>query len=302
MPCFTPLEAWKSSKGGITFTSSEAFRDYPVKLACGQCRGCRRRRQRDWAIRCVHEAHLHRDSDGVQKCAFLTLTYNDAYLPLDGSLNLDHFQRFTKRARAKLGPFRFLHCGEYGEENERPHYHALLFGQDFRGDRRKFGERKGHAIYGSETLSKLWPYGFHEIGEVSYDSAAYVAGYVVKKLNGEAAKAVYGDRRPEYATMSRGGRSGRGLAYDWIKKYWRSVYPDDFVVLKNRRMKPPVYYDRWLKEHQPKVWEDVQAARFERRMPEEQTHERLRIRERVDERVANLFAPHRELDGVAHGM
>ena len=131
MPCFCPLEGWRSKdrsstgKRKIVFNPRDALRDMPVTVPCGQCIGCRLERSRQWAVRCIHEASLHEDN------CFITLTYDDAHLPTDLSLNVSHFQKFMKRLRKRFGEgIRFFHCGEYGENFGRPHYHACLFTSD----------------------------------------------------------------------------------------------------------------------------------------------------------------------------
>ena len=128
MPCFHPLRAFKTSAGEVVFTEHARY-DIVTQLSlpCGQCSGCRLERSRQWAMRCVHEAAAY-DCN-----AFITLTYDEENLPADGSLNYDHFQLFMKRLRKAIEPnkVRFYMCGEYGEENGRPHFHACLFGYDF---------------------------------------------------------------------------------------------------------------------------------------------------------------------------
>lgn len=245
MSCYFPLHAFKAkskdaSKTVITFRRSESWRGQKLDLPCGQCVGCRLERSRQWAIRCMHEASLY------DRNCFLTLTYDQKHLPSDGSLHLEHFQLFMKRLRKKYGsskenPIRFYHCGEYGEQFARPHYHALLFNHDFE-DKRYFSERNGNRVYTSDSLSDLWKEGFSVIGDVTFESAAYVARYVMKKVTGEKAEEHYGSRRPEYTTMSR--RPGIGKL--WFDKFRSDVYPRDGVIVRGRLTRPPRYYDRQL--------------------------------------------------------
>ena len=96
--------------------------------------------------------------------------------------------RFMKRLRKKYGSqVRFFHCGEYGDLNKRPHYHAILFGVDFAHDRKLWSQKDGMKLFTSESLEKLWPYGFCTIGQVTFESCAYVARYIMKKQTGEKA-------------------------------------------------------------------------------------------------------------------
>ena len=249
MPCYSPLRGWRSSersptgKRRIVFNPRDALRDLPVSVPCGQCVGCRLERSRQWAVRCVHEASLH------ERNCFITLTYDDAHLPADGSLNLDHFQKFMKRLRKRFGDgIRFFHCGEYGENFGRPHYHACLFNFDL-PDREFWSCREDVNLYTSKILSSLWPFGFVTVGDVTFESAAYVARYVMKKVTGDNASDHYRftneitgqvyDRKPEYVTMSRRPGIGRG----WVDKYLDDVYPFDFIVINGVKCKPPRFYD-----------------------------------------------------------
>ena len=182
--------------------------------------------------------------------SFITLTYSPENLPSDGSVNVVHFQDFMKRLRARLAPvrIRFFHCGEYGEQLSRPHYHAVIFGFDF-PDKVFFKEINGHATYVSTFLDSVWDRGFCVVGDVSFESCAYVARYVVKKINGDAAYDHYWKLNditgelfpvlPEYATMSR--RPGIGAS--WFKEFGAQVERWDSVVLRGFEMKPPRFYE-----------------------------------------------------------
>lgn len=223
-----------------------------------------------------------------QNC-FLTLTFDAEHLPDDGSVDVRHWQNFAKRLRKRLGPFRFLHCGEYGGERFRPHYHACIFGIDFSEDRTLWKGTGEHQMFVSPTLAKLWPYGFHTIGSVSFDSAAYVAQYIMKKVTGDRAWKAYervdgvtGETwrvKPEYATMSR----NPGLGRSWFAKYANDVYPDDFVVMKGQKFRPPKYYDSLLEKEDPDLLESLKEKRRATAVAskEENTRARLEVRERV---------------------
>lgn len=247
MPCYHPLHAYKAvgkdrSKIVVVFKRSDSFRGERLDLPCGQCIGCRLERSRQWAVRCMHEASLHKEN------SFLTLTYEDSRLPSNGSLVLSDYQNFMKRLRKSIAPkkVRFFHCGEYGEQLGRPHYHALLFGHDF-ADRKFFSSRGDNRVFTSESLSRLWPFGFAVIGEVTFESAAYVARYVLKKVTGGKAEEHYQGRAPEYVTMSR--RPGIGTG--WFKKYSGDVYPRDRVIVRGVSTRPPRFYDGLLGKEDP---------------------------------------------------
>lgn len=197
---------------------------------------------------------------------FLTLTYAPRYLPEGGTLIKKHFQDFMKRLRhhAKR-KIQYFHCGEYGDRDRRPHYHALVFGFDFADKALYKVTDRGDRLYTSPTLEKLWGWGFTTLGDVSFESASYCARYVLKKITGEAAPAHYrvidpqtGEVHqllPEYVTMSLNPAVGKG----WYDTFSADVYPSDFVILEGKRHKPPRYYDKQL------AVADVEAIKRARR-------------------------------------
>lgn len=268
----------------MTFSPSKGFRDLPVTVPCGQCIGCRLERSRQWAIRCVHEASLHK-----LKC-FVTLTYNEKSLPPGGTLDKSHFQKFIRSLRKAYGQkIRYFHCGEYGEKDQRPHYHAILFGVDFPDKTFHTRNSRQETIYKSETLDRIWGKGFCTIGAVTFESAAYTARYVLKKVTGDAANKHYEtlipstgeiiNRLPEYITMS----LKPGIGWQWYEKYSDDVYPSDFLVLRGKTMRPAKFYDRQLEKSNP---EELKKIKFKRirsasKHKADQTPERLAVKKEV---------------------
>lgn len=184
----------------------------------------------------MHEASLY------QSNCFVTLTYRTGCLPPGGSLRMKDFQDFMKRLRKMFGAgVRFFHCGEYGEKLGRPHYHAILFNQDF-PDKKVFSKSAEGVTFTSAVLEKLWPHGFSLIGSVTLKSCAYVARYVLKKVTGELASSHYSGKAPEYVTMSR----RPGIGHAWYEKFKLEVYPRDRVMMRGRPSRPPRYYDKQL--------------------------------------------------------
>lgn len=276
MPCYKPLRAFKTMHGEVVFKEDGHDVCAQMSLPCGQCFGCRMERSRKWAVRCVHESQMHKRN------SFVTLTYDDENLPPNGSLRHSDFQKFMKRARHKA-EFRYYMCGEYGDETQRPHYHACLFGLDF-DDRTKWrvGET-GMPSYRSAFLESLWPHGHAECGDFDYAGAAYCARYVVQKMTGPLADQLYAatGRAAPYNAMSR----RPGLGAKWFEQYADDCYNFDQVVLKDGTIagKPPKYYDKLLEVVDPDRLADIKFLReqenFERR--EENTPERLAVREEV---------------------
>lgn len=282
MACFRPLKGYRSAivnkktgKRSIVWNAREGFYDMPVDLPCGQCIGCRLEKSRQWAMRCVHEAKLWEEN------TFITLTYDNDHLPANGSLVLEDFQKFMKRLRKHTGvKLRYYMCGEYGAKYQRPHYHAVIFGYDFPDKERIQKKQSDYPLYTSATLQKLWKKGFSIIGQMNFETAAYVARYVTKKITGEKAKDHYKGRRPEYANMSR----KPGLARGWYDKYHTDVYNHDFVVIREKKMKPPRYYDQLFEIQDPTQYKKIKLNRKKQGLKNEDNNPyRMATKETVQE-------------------
>lgn len=256
-----------------------------MTVPCGRCIGCRLERSRQWAIRMMHESVMHEAN------SFLTLTYDDEHLPVDGSLVRPHFQDFMKRLRSHLAPHRvrYYMCGEYGDQTHRPHYHAVLFGHDFLSDRVFYSGEAEKRLYISPKLNELWGHGFCTIGEVTFESAAYVARYVMKKVTGEKAAEHYEvcnpetglitQVEPEYSTMS----LKPGIGQAWYDRYRDEVFPNDYVIIRGRKMRPPRYYDTLYERSSKSALEGVKQSRRVKgkAYAHDNTTDRLRAKEAV---------------------
>lgn len=199
--------------------------------------------------------------------SFLTLTYDDAHLPADLSLCHEHFVLFFKRLRERLRPalIRFYMCGEYGDRSSRPHYHALLFGF-YPKDRKYWRESgSGEKVFTSKFLDEVWSYGQVFVGDVTFESAAYVARYVMKKVRSDGEFREIFDpesgeiffREHEYCQMSR--RPGIGAT--WFAKYHADVLPLDRVVVRGHETRVPKYYDKLVEKSNPLHLAEIKARR-----------------------------------------
>lgn len=247
-------------------------------VPCGQCVECRLRYARHWAVRLMHEASLHEEN------CFATLTYDGEHVPGDGGLRVGDFQRFLKRTRLHFEPrrVRFFHCGEYGEEMGRPHYHAILFGVDF-ADKVPRAVRGGNQVWASGALDSLWGNGLTELGSVTFESAQYVARYVMKKVRGRGAAEHYGGRAPEYVTMSR--RPGIGAG--WYERYSEEVERLGTVAMRGAELLPPRFYDERLRARDEGAFEAMKRERVVRSARYVSERE-LRAREAILEAKVNL--------------
>lgn len=321
MTCYRPHTAYKAlhektekGKACVYFKRpGKGIRYEVISLPCGRCIGCRVDRARSWALRCVHEA------ERFEKNCFLTLTFNDKWLYREdirlenkmlvepnphGSLVKSDFQKFMKRLRKSYkgyqtvkqngrlcNPIRYFHCGEYGSQLGRAHHHACVFNFDF-PDKEFLKTSNGVKLYASEILNRLWPFGFCVIGDVTYESAAYVASYVVKKINGKKALLHYSrinkdtgelnSIQPEYVTMSR----RPGIGRDFMERFANDLYTKDFITHGGKKFKAPAFYDYIYDSVNPVHMEILKKERKEKakKNKKESTLRRLRSREVVAEK------------------
>ncbi len=281
MPCYSPLTGWRG-RGGVLVFKRELACGFKQVVSCGQCIGCRLERSRQWAIRIMHEAQLYEAN------SFITLTYRPEDVPQGGTLVKSHFQDFMKRLRRRLDPIRvkYFHCGEYGEELNRPHYHACLFGYEF-PDKVFYKQAGEERLFISEFLADVWGHGFCTVGDVSFRSAGYVARYCLKKMTGPLADDHYWRSDeitgecfqvlPEYCTMS------KGIGSKWFDRFGSDVFPRDEVVVNGFPSKPPRFYDGLYEVQNPSDFERVKRERIlaARGRAADCTPERLEVREIV---------------------
>lgn len=186
---------------------------------CGRCLPCNIQRRKEWTARMMLETIKHRD------LTFVTLTYDDDHVPISlspvdavplGNLRKSDLQDYFKRLRKAGLRFRYYACGEYGENTERPHYHAILFGV---------------SPFDEELLIEKWPHGHVQVREFTPQRAGYVASYTSKKL--QFRKKNHDGRAKEFSLMSR--KPGIGFdALDFIAETIRKhdeVLDDDQIVL-----------------------------------------------------------------------
>lgn len=166
-------------------------------FGCGQCIPCRITRRRIWTHRIMLESMVHESS------CFATLTYDEAFLPSGGTLVPRDLQLFLKRLRKRLGwrQLRFFGVGEYGDVSFRPHYHLALFGLSAEGASGSVGETIANWKKYKASRKRCWQVGHVDIRPLVLENAAYLCGYVVKKMT-KADDARLCGRYPEFARMS----------------------------------------------------------------------------------------------------
>lgn len=280
MSCFRPFQAWQLTDSSIVFKErGDVARS--LMLPCGVCVGCKSDRARAWGVRIVHEAQMHDFS------WFITLTYSPDKLR-SPSLDYSDFQRFMKRVRKYFGRVRFFVAGEYGGQLGRPHFHAVLFGLTFPDMRYYRQSPSGFTLWRSDVLDALWSHGLCSIGVVNFQTASYVAKYLLKKVTGDDAADHYRrydplsgeviDLVPEFCHMS----LKPGIGKSWYDKYGSTdALPRDFVRVNGVKCPVPKYYSRMLKERDPFLYDAVEYERyvFAVDKADDRTPERLAVRE-----------------------
>lgn len=281
MICYTPLSAGFDEARNITFNPNNIYGS-PLTLPCGQCIGCRLERSRNWATRAMHE---YQSQDYIG--SFLTLTYSEPNLPPSKSLDSDAMPLFFRRLKKHLYPKKisYLYCGEYGDKFDRPHYHALVFNHDFDLSKNKapqitnwgansldsllntkssddslYLEPVSHhelgCSYQSKTLNNLWQLGHASVGSLTYESAAYVARYCLKKINGAHADTHYNSRTPEFMHSSK-----PAIGRSWIEKYHEEIALHGNLYINKRLQNIPRYYLKILEKLNPNLYTDLKIQR-----------------------------------------
>lgn len=265
-----------AEREGITLRENNA-----VVVPCGRCIGCRLDYSRQWAMRCDHEAKQHEYN------YFLSLTYDDDHLPIGSkgvpTLIKDELSAFMKRFRTEMSRqygvtgIRFFGCAEYGEKSLRPHYHIILFNcplpdlqerhpipVDGKIQWIKQYDSNGEQLLYSPLIGDCWNKGTAEIGQVTFESCAYVARYIVKKQYGDGAK-MYADAGviPEYVRMSR----RPGIGFNYYDENLEKIYLTDNINFKRGEMvftvKPGKYADKLLKNKDEAKYYDIKKKRHQ---------------------------------------
>lgn len=243
-------------------------------------------------MRCMHEAQMHENN------CYITLTYADEHVPTGYSLRYPDWQQFMRRVRKhfKATPIRFYMAGEYGDKFERPHFHAILFGIDFNDKQYLRTNHNGDKLYTSATLSRLWKKGIASVGAATFQSAAYVARYVMKKITGDLAATHYTyidqhgeihSRQPEFNRMS----LKPGIGKTWYDKFKNDVFPSDHVITNGFPSKTPRYYDKQLAKENEQLLLKLKEARNAKQLlsAKDNTPKRLAAKEKVAEAKTKML-------------
>ena len=222
-----------------------------VLIPCGKCDSCVEQRTKSWAIRCCLEAGQYDDN------CFLTLTYNSQCVKYVSKKDIF---KFIKRLRNKYGTgIRYYGVFEYGTESDRPHFHMILF-NFFPGDSQIVAPGPfGGFYYKSKELQSLWPFGFVSVGDLSFNSCAYVARYCNKKIkdNGVLHKI------PEFSFMSR----RPGIGENYFREHFDSLVNTDriYANIEGRYSFSSFrYFDKLIEKIDPNKLQELKDQRISR--------------------------------------
>lgn len=212
MRCISPLLLVRDGKRDV--------------VPCGKCNFCLQTKRADWSFR------LNQEWKVASSAHFLTLTYEDSQIPVNGLCKEDH-QLFMKRLRKEsVVPLRYYAVGEYGTETQRPHYHSIMF------------NLPGALL---KRLDAIWQKGFVHVGDVTEASIHYVTKYVINKPD------VSGGREPPFSSMSR--RPGIGHNYLETHKKWHRADMRNYAKVNGVVTRLPRYYKE-------KVFTEMERAKL----------------------------------------
>lgn len=262
------------------YRKNPCWEDNPIKtfieIPCGKCIGCRLAYSKQWAQRLMLENKTSTNSQ------FITLTYNDENLTYNKGINIKtgeivynptlvkkDLQLFIKKLRRHYdyhkieNNIRYFACGEYGDEHNRPHYHLIVFNCPIQDKTPKFKNKLGQTVYTSKLIEKLWGKGLISVANVTYNSCAYVARYMLKKQKG-ISRNIYKlqNIQEEFTVMSR----NPGIANEYFKDNYKDIYETDMIFLQNYKgklikAKPNTYYDKMYDKIEPESLEKIKIQR-----------------------------------------
>ena len=254
-------------------------------IPCGNCIGCRLDYSREWANRGYLEAKCWEQN------WFVTLTYDEDHITIPdevisdagitytqeedwiGTLVPEELTAFMKSLRQimkrehKQDNIRFMACGEYGSDGERPHYHVILFNCNLPIETFYNSRIINNETYWQNTIiERAWKKGISNISEANWNNIAYTARYITKKINGKMSDELYKEKgqEKEFFRVSRMPGIGQ-IYYDQHKD---EIYKRDEIIIKNRQgiisSKPPAYFDKLYEAEYPENFKRIRENRRKR--------------------------------------
>lgn len=230
--CLKPVEVFlkKNDEKTISYNPCQVVSSQLVP--CGICYPCKKEKRRQWALRLQCESLMHENQ------CFITLTYENA----PESVSKRDCQLFLKRLRKSLKKkISYYLTAEYGSNTNRAHYHAIIFGHNFRDH---LTYKVTSDLYSHPTLESAWGLGHCSIGQVTPASINYVASYSQKKLDRKQSEKFYNNlgeiRTPEFSLMSK--RPAIGLSF--YQKYQSTLEKHGTIIINGTPVAVPNYFNR----------------------------------------------------------
>lgn len=220
---------------GTGCANSQKVQGVDFKVPCGKCLPCLKKKRSDWAFRLENE-YLSSDS-----AHFITLTYNDIYLPYRyvksfndkikniqvkysvrtkrPTLNKKHVQDFIKRLRneqVKYVKGLFNCTAKEVKQHSKPLRYYLVGEYGTKTQRPHY-----HVLLFNldvtivNKIQDQWKYGFTDIGKVTSASIRYCTKYMFKEFNVKK-----DTRQRPFSLMSKGRKNTPYgiLGYSYLEK------------------------------------------------------------------------------------
>lgn len=253
-----------------------------IKVKCGKCILCRRKKCREWAIKLYHESQYHK------KMCMITLTFKPKFLmrPIIKTLNkkitkwdkinckkiiinkkyktminpsyITNVKKtgwlitlFLKKLRKEMDKkdkkFSFFAVGEHGTKNtHRAHWHILFFGigiEDLNAI--NIGKsNKNKEIYFSKIIQDKWNYKKMNIGN---HTISEVTNATIKYVANYTMKKMYKKENEKYPTTMRFSNQNK-IGIKWARRYHKELRKGYLIDKDNIRYQiPEQYYKEMLR-------------------------------------------------------
>lgn len=217
------------------------FRD--IKIPCRRCIFCRIDKS-EWYVDAGNYEH-----NKYGTATFATLTYDPINLVRakrqryledgeirytcsyeDGVKFVDRLRKHIKNkgqhSKALRQDFKYIMATEYGEQDNLPHIHIILFGID--------------NLVGHKLIEKKWSWGFVDVKPLLAGGIRYVAEYIMKAKFGDEAKEEFDRWGLEQPRVKHSKGYGQGLIEDNLSEIIKN---NGKYVGHNGKLRPiPQYY------------------------------------------------------------
>ncbi len=258
------------------------------ELPCGKCQACRLNKRNIWTTRLLLEQMVH------DKSAWITLTYNDKNLPKDEKINKYDVRAWLKALRKAYHPqkIRYYICGEYGDNNNRPHYHAVIYGIgfDYQGLARiddiskrdngdyKYPNRVRVMDPDVVKMLRIWKKGNIHFEKPNDRLMSYACEHITKEVNKER----------HFHSMSQGiGRNAMHAISSWLSteegiRYYQEAGDVPAIVRVNKKLRPIGKYLRNIIRRQLYLEEKQTEKAIKKRVITELSPEKKEIKREKD--------------------